>query len=97
MNVPGVHAARAVVLQSVGWCVLVVGIIMIPAPGPGLLVTVLGLAILQRYNAWARRMMAPLKLRAVRGAAEWRRGKIQQSGGIVEQALDHSDTRLTQR
>jgi uncharacterized protein (TIGR02611 family) len=70
VNVPGVHAARAVVMQSVGWFVLVVGIIMIPAPGPGLLVTVLGLAILQRYNSWARRMMAPVKLRAVRGAAE---------------------------
>ena len=47
-------AARRVVVAVVGATVLVIGVIMLVTPGPGLLVIPLGLAILGVEFAWAR-------------------------------------------
>ncbi len=41
-----------------GWIVLVVGVVMIPYPGPGWLTVFAGLAILSREYHWARRVLA---------------------------------------
>ena len=41
----------------VGWAVVVVGIVLIPLPGPGWLVVFAGLAILATEFAWARRLL----------------------------------------
>ena len=41
-----------------GWSVLLVGVILIPYPGPGWLVVFAGLAILSREYEWARRILA---------------------------------------
>ncbi|PZU48076.1 MAG: hypothetical protein DI571_03800 [Arsenicicoccus sp.] len=40
------------------------------SPGPGLLLTFAGLWILSTQYAWARRWTNPVKIRALRGAAE---------------------------
>lgn len=70
MNVPGAGAARHLGLQILGWTMLLLGIAAIFLPGPGLLMMFGGLAILSRYNAWAERWVDPVRLRALRGAAE---------------------------
>ena len=44
-----------------GWCLVIVGIILIPLPGPGLLVILGGLALLSRESAWARRMIEKIR------------------------------------
>lgn len=41
----------------VGWAVLLLGLVMVPYPGPGWLVVFAGLAILGKQFAWARRML----------------------------------------
>ena len=63
-------AAKRLVLETLGWLVLVAGILMLLLPGPGLLGTFAGLWILSTQYAWARRWTNPVKIRALRGAAE---------------------------
>lgn len=56
-------AARRIVVAVLGVSVLAIGIVMIVAPGPALIVIPIGLAILSAEFAWAR-----LWLRKVRRA-----------------------------
>lgn len=70
MNVPGGGAAKRLVLEVVGWVMLVVGIAALFLPGPGLLLMFGGLAVLSQQYDWAARWVDPVRLRALRGAAE---------------------------
>jgi len=45
----------------VGWAVVVVGIILIPLPGPGWLIVGIGLLVLGREVRWARAALARLE------------------------------------
>lgn len=63
-------AAKRVLLEILGWTVLVAGVLALFLPGPGLLLTFAGLAILSTQYAWAKRWMHPVKMKALRGAAE---------------------------
>ncbi|WP_281965938.1 PGPGW domain-containing protein [Serinicoccus marinus] len=63
-------AAKRIVLETLGWVVLVAGVLMLLLPGPGLLGAFAGLAILSTQYEWARRWTMPVKIRALRGAAE---------------------------
>lgn len=49
--------ARKIANIVAGWSVLIVGVVMIPYPGPGWLVVFAGLAILAREYEWARRFL----------------------------------------
>jgi uncharacterized protein (TIGR02611 family) len=46
-----------IVVATVGFVVVLVGLALIPLPGPGLLVTAVGLAILALEFAWAERLL----------------------------------------
>lgn len=48
---------RKLVIAVVGGTVLLVGVVMIPYPGPGWLVVFMGLAILSQEFVWARRAL----------------------------------------
>src|SRR5215831_10568167 len=50
------HVKRAIVFVA-GITVLLLGIVMLVAPGPGILTTVLGLGILATEFIWARRLL----------------------------------------
>jgi uncharacterized protein (TIGR02611 family) len=63
--------AKRLVILIVGMTVLLIGIIMIVAPGPAILVIPAGLAILATEYAWARRW-----LRIIRESAEKGAGKL---------------------
>ncbi|WP_235585446.1 PGPGW domain-containing protein [Serinicoccus chungangensis] len=63
-------AAKRIALETLGWTVLVAGILMLLLPGPGLLGTFAGLWILSTQYAWARRWTNPVKIRALRAASE---------------------------
>lgn len=69
MNVPGGRQAKRVVLESAGWLLVVVGIILMPLPGPGLLIVLAGVALLARQYEWADRRLTAVRLRALREAA----------------------------
>ncbi|WP_139979447.1 PGPGW domain-containing protein [Nocardioides litoris] len=63
-------AAKRIGLEVLGWGLLVAGLAMIFLPGPGLLGIFGGLAILSQQYEWAERRLAPVKYRALKGAAE---------------------------
>ncbi|WP_341926868.1 PGPGW domain-containing protein [Nocardioides psychrotolerans] len=63
-------AAKRVALEGVGWVLVVAGIAALILPGPGLLMVFGGLAILSQQYEWAERRLAPIKFRALKGAAE---------------------------
>jgi hypothetical protein len=70
MGVPGGGAAKRLVLETLGWVLLVAGVAAIFLPGPGLLGIFAGLALLSQQYEWAERRVEPVRVRALRGAAE---------------------------
>lgn len=63
-------AARRVVLETLGWVLLVVGIAALVLPGPGLLSVFAGLVLLSQQYDWAERRTDPVKRRALKAAAD---------------------------
>ncbi len=70
MLVPMKGVARRIVLEVVGWSLLVAGVAALVLPGPGLLMMFAGLAVLSQQYEWAERRLAPIQYRALKGAAE---------------------------
>ena len=66
----GGAALRRLVLETVGWALVVVGIAALVLPGPGLLMIFAGVALLSQQYEWAERRLEPIKERALRAAAE---------------------------
>lgn len=62
--------AKRLALEILGWTVLVLGVLALVLPGPGLLLTFAGLAVLSTQYPWARRLVAPVRVKAWRAAAE---------------------------
>lgn len=69
-RIPGGGAAKRLVLEVVGWLLVVGGIAALILPGPGLLMLFGGLAILSQQYEWAERRMRPVEVRAKRAAAQ---------------------------
>lgn len=67
---PGGSAAKRLVLEIVGWTLVVVGIAALVLPGPGLLMVFGGLAVLSQQYDWAERRVRPVEVRAKKAAAE---------------------------
>lgn len=79
--------AQRVVLEVVGWTLIVVGIAALVLPGPGLLCLFGGLAILSQQYEWAERRLRPIEIMAIRSAAQsvqtWPRIAASVSGALV--------------
>ncbi|HWJ82559.1 MAG TPA: PGPGW domain-containing protein [Nocardioides sp.] len=63
-------AAKRVILEVVGWTLLLAGIAALVLPGPGLILMFAGLAVLSQQYTWAERWVEPVRLRALRSAAQ---------------------------
>ncbi len=70
MGVPGTGAAKRVVLETLGWTLLVVGVAALVLPGPGLLAIFAGLALLSQQYDWAQKRVDPVRRKALQAAAE---------------------------
>lgn len=57
-------------LETLGWLLIVAGIAALILPGPGLLMLFAGLLLLSQQYEWAERRVEPVRLRALRGAAD---------------------------
>jgi Putative transmembrane protein (PGPGW) len=62
-------AARRILLEVVGWTLIVAGIAALILPGPGLLMIAGGLVVLSQQYEWAERRVEPIKREALKGAA----------------------------
>lgn len=63
-------ATKRIVLEVVGWTLVVAGIAALVLPGPGLLMLFGGLVVLSQQYEWAERRLAPVERAALRTAAE---------------------------
>ena len=62
--------ARRIVIEVVGWTLVVGGIAALILPGPGLLMLFAGLAVLSQQYEWAERRLRPVEIMALKSAAE---------------------------
>jgi hypothetical protein len=87
MKAPGGSAARRLVLETIGWLLVVVGIAALVLPGPGLLAIVAGLALLSQQYEWAERRLEPVKEKALKAAKDsvetWPRMVISGGSALV--------------
>lgn len=67
------RGAKRLAVLVVGLVLLVAGILLLVLPGPGLLVTMAGLAVLATEFEWARRLLARLRQHARRLSNQVRR------------------------
>lgn len=63
-------AAKRLLLETLGWVLLVVGIAALFLPGPGLLLIFFSLILLSTQYVWARRLTEPVRVHAWYAAAE---------------------------
>jgi uncharacterized protein (TIGR02611 family) len=66
MFIKTLKMAKRVVIVVIGFTVLLVGIIMIVAPGPAILVIPAGLALLATEFIWARKLLKRFKTEGAR-------------------------------
>ena len=59
------RSGKRIAVTVAGFAVLIAGIAMLVLPGPGVVVILAGLAILATEYAWAERMLAEAKRRAI--------------------------------
>jgi uncharacterized protein (TIGR02611 family) len=78
-------------VEILGWTLIPVGIILMPLPGPGMLIVVAGVALLSRRHVWAQKILEPLRRKAVDaaryGVATWPRIAVSFLGGVWLVAL----------
>ena len=67
---PGGSTIKRVLLEGLGWLLVIGGIAALVLPGPGLLLLFAGMAILSQQYEWAERRLDPIKQRAVQTAAD---------------------------
>lgn len=87
MGFPGGAAAKRIVLEIVGWVLIVAGLAALVLPGPGLLMLFAGLVVLSQQYEWAERRLDPVERAAKRAAAEgvetWPRVVLSAAGGLA--------------
>ncbi|MCP2031491.1 uncharacterized protein (TIGR02611 family) [Okibacterium sp. HSC-33S16] len=76
---PRLRTTYRVGVGLLGGVVAVVGLILVPLPGPGWLVVFLGLAILGTEFAWARRLAHFAKRQLARFWAWWNARKLERA------------------
>lgn len=82
---------RRVGIELLGWGLIVIGLAALVLPGPGLLTVTVGLIVLSWRYAWARRVVVPVKARAMmlatQGVQTWPRIILSSLGALVIIAL----------
>lgn len=85
------HAARKVVVLVVGGTVLILGIIMLVTPGPGIAGVIAGLAILATEFVWAKVLLKRMKDRAATLAGQ--AGLCRQPSACVSTTVEQGQHR----
>jgi uncharacterized protein (TIGR02611 family) len=70
MKAPGGALAKRLVLETLGWVLVLAGIAALVLPGPGLIAIFAGLALLSQQYEWAERRLGPVKAKALQAAEE---------------------------
>lgn len=77
---------KRIVLETIGWLMVLAGIAALVLPGPGLLLLFGGMVLLSQQYEWAERRLRPVEVAALRTAAEsvstWPRIAMSVAGGL---------------
>jgi uncharacterized protein (TIGR02611 family) len=79
---PHSHLVYRLVVGVVGTAVVVIGLIMVPFPGPGWLVVILGLAVLASEFEWAQGLLRAAR-RTLKSWTEWLKPQAWWVKGVV--------------
>jgi hypothetical protein len=66
-----IRQARRLIILVVGTTVILVGVLLLVMPGPGVLVVLIGLGILGTEFFWAKRLLGRLQKEARDAATRW--------------------------
>lgn len=69
---PWLNVVYKVLITIIGVLVVVIGLILVPLPGPGWLIVFIGMTILGSEYHWARRMTSWLRMQLARFWAWWK-------------------------
>jgi uncharacterized membrane protein len=61
---------KRIIVEGLGWILVVVGIAALVLPGPGLLALFAGMALLSTQYKWAERRLEPVRTAALKTAAD---------------------------
>lgn len=64
------QTAKNIGLKVLGWFLLLAGIVLLPAPGPGAMVILLAMFVLATQYEWADQRLDQVKIWALKGAAD---------------------------
>jgi uncharacterized protein (TIGR02611 family) len=70
MRARGGATVKRIVLETLGWLLVIGGVAALVLPGPGLLGIFAGLALLSQQYEWAERRLAPVKKKALEAAED---------------------------
>lgn len=70
MSEKGRRTPKRIVLEVLGWLLVVIGVAALILPGPGLLALAAGLAVLSQQYEWAEKRVRPVQRQAKKTAAE---------------------------
>jgi hypothetical protein len=62
--------AKRILVEGLGWILVLLGVAALVLPGPGLLALFAGVALLSTQYEWAERRLEPVKKAALRTAAD---------------------------
>jgi uncharacterized protein (TIGR02611 family) len=84
------QSTRKLLISLVGFPIIIIGIILIPLPGPGILVVILGLFILSLEFEWAKRYLESAK--------DFQRKAVEKARAQKERAKkDYTDEKNTKK
>ena len=69
---PWLNVVYKVLITVIGGLVVVIGLILVPLPGPGWLIVFIGMTILGSEYHWARRLTSWLRMQLARFWAWWK-------------------------
>ncbi len=74
---------RRIVITVVGTVILAVGVVLLVAPGPGLLVILLALAVFAAEYEWARRRLSAVRARALSAAGKAAASRVATASAVL--------------
>lgn len=86
---------RKVSIFVVGWVIVIVGLVLVPLPGPGWAIVFVGLSLLATEFAWAARLKDRVQqwLAAwVEKIQAWRAARRRKRSGLIGTVLEEVDT-----
>lgn len=89
---PWLDVVYRVVITVLGAVIVIVGLILVPLPGPGWLIVFIGLTVLGSEYHWARRLLGWLRNTLARFWERWRAWRAWRASRTADRASGASST-----